>query len=163
MEVTLTLGERMLLLAGLARTTAEAGTMLTKQIANGAAWKKFLEMVRLHGGDIVALENPSRLPQAKIQEGFPAQQTGYVAQADAELIGKACIVLGAGRVKTTDAVDHAVGIAGIAKIGAHVEHGQPLAVLHANDKIKLTEARALLQAAFRINKESVSAPPLILE
>jgi thymidine phosphorylase len=86
-----------------------------------------------------------------------------VAQADAELIGKACLLLGAGRTKTTDSVDHAVGNSGLAKIGAQVERGQPLALLHANDAEKLTAARALLQSAFRLTTETVSAPPLILE
>ena len=163
MEVTMALGQHMLLLAGVAQSATEAGALLAKQLASGAAWKKFLEMVRLHGGDIAALVNPSRLPHAKTQEAFLSPQTGYVAQADAELIGKACIVLGAGRVKTTDAVDHAVGIAQIAKISAHVERGQPLVVLHANDAARLSEARILIAQAFQCSEKPVTAPPLILE
>jgi thymidine phosphorylase len=163
MEVTLALAERMLLLAGVAQSTTEAGAMLAKQIESGTAWETFLEMVRLHGGNVATLEDTSRLPRAKIQEPFLAPQTGYVAQADAELIGKACIVLGAGRTKTTDAVDHAVGISQIVKIGAHVERGQPLAVIHANDPARLSEARKLIAQAFQCSENPVSAPPLILE
>jgi pyrimidine-nucleoside phosphorylase len=163
MEVTLKLGAKMLQLAGLANSCNEARQLLAVQLQSGAAWRKWLEMVRLQGGDIAALENTARLPRASRIEPLPAPQSGYVAQADAELIGKACLLLGAGRTKTTDSVDHAVGISGLAKIGAQVERGQPLALLHANDAEKLTAARALLQSAFRLTTETVSAPPLILE
>jgi len=163
MAVTLALAERMLLLAGMATSTTAAGILLAKQLESGAAWEKFLEMVSLHGGNVAALNDTTRLPRARIQESVPAPHTGYVAQADAELIGKACIVLGAGRTKTTDVVDHAVGIAEIAKIGARVERGQPLAVLHASDPARLSEARKLIDHAFQCSENPVIAPPLILE
>ena len=163
MEVTLKLGAKMLQLAGLAHSGDVAQALLTKQLESGAAWCKWLEMVRLHDGDTTVLEDTARLPRASLIEPLPAPQSGCVAQADAELIGKACLVLGAGRTKTTDAVDHAVGVSGLAKIGEQIGRGQPLALLHANDADRLAEARALLQAAFRITAETVSAPPRILE
>ena len=163
MDVTLKLGEKMLLLAGLARSPAEARQKLSEQLNSGAAWRKWLEMVRLHGGDVAALENIARLPRANIVEPLLALTSGCVAQADAELIGKACLVLGAGRTKTTDAVDHAVGVSALVKVGEQIERGQPLALVHSNDAQKTIEALALLQAAFRIVGEKVPVPPLILE
>ena len=60
-------------------------------------------------------------------------------------------------------MDHAVGVSGLVKIGEQVGRGQPLALLQANDAEKLTAARALLQSAFRLTTETVSAPPLIME
>ena len=163
MEVTLKLGEKMLLLAGLARSPKEARQKLSEQLNSGAAWAKWTEMVRLHGGDVAALEDTTRLPHARIVEPLLALSSGYVAQADAELIGKACLVLGAGRTKTTDAVDHAVGVSALAKVGERIERSQPLALVHVNDDQKMIEALALLQAAFRIVGEKVPTPPLILE
>ena len=163
MEVTFKLGAKMLQLAGLANSCNEARQLLAAQLQSGAAWRKWLEMVRLHGGDCAALEDTARLPRASLIEPLPAPQSGYVAQADAELIGKACLLLGAGRTKTTDSVDHAVGVSGLVKIGEQVGRGQPLALLQANDAEKLTAARALLQSAFRLTTETVSAPPLIME
>ncbi|MCX7009775.1 MAG: thymidine phosphorylase, partial [Kiritimatiellaeota bacterium] len=163
MEVTLVLGSKMLQLAGQANSCNEGQQLLAEQLRSGAAWRKWLEIVRLHGGNVAALEDTSQLPCAKIVEPLPAPQSGFVAQADAELIGKACLVLGAGRTKTTDAVDHAVGVSGLAKIGEQIERGRPLAILHANDTVRLAEARSLMHAAFQITEHSVSAPPLILE
>ncbi|MCX6997894.1 MAG: thymidine phosphorylase, partial [Kiritimatiellaeota bacterium] len=117
LEVTLALAERMLLLAGVARNAAEAGTLLARQLESGAAWEKFLDMVRRHGGDVAALEHPDRLPRARLQESFPAPASGFVAAADAEYIGRACLLLGAGRAQITDTVDPAVGVADLVKIG----------------------------------------------
>jgi thymidine phosphorylase len=163
LEVTLALGERMLLLAGVAHTTTEAGALLARQLESGAAWQKFLDMVRLQGGDVASLEHPDRLPRARLQEPLPAPASGFVNRADAERIGRACAVLGAGRAQVADAVDHAVGVAGLAKLGAAVERGQPLAVLHANDERKLAAARVLLSAAFDIAPTPVTPLPLIRE
>jgi pyrimidine-nucleoside phosphorylase len=79
------------------------------------------------------------------------------------LIGRACIVLGAGRKTVEDRVDHAVGISGLVKIGERVEKGQPLAILHANDKRKLGEAVELLKGAFVISDEKRGGSELIME
>lgn len=163
LEVTLVLGSKMLQLAGLANSCHDGQQKLSVQLRTGAAWRKWLEMVRLQGGDVTALENTAQLPQAKLVEPLPSPQSGFVAQADAELIGKACLILGAGRTKTSDTVDHAVGISGLAKIGEQVAHGHPLALLHANDAQKMAEARALLQTAFSISPSVVTSSPLILE
>jgi pyrimidine-nucleoside phosphorylase len=163
MEVTLVLGAKMLQLAGLANSCDTAQALLAEKLKSGEAWRKWLEMVQLHGGDVAALEDTARLSRAKFIEPLPAQQSGFVVQADAELIGKACLVLGAGRTKTTDAVDHAVGVSALLKIGERVERSQPLATLHANDAARLAEARSLMQSAFQISAQSVSEPPLLLE
>jgi len=163
MDVTLTLGAHMLRLAEYADSHAAARAQLAAHLRSGAAWEKWLEMVRQQGGDSAALEDTTRLPQARLQEPLPAPQTGFIVEADAEAIGKACLLLGAGRARTTDVVDHAVGVAGMAKIGERVERGQPLAVLHANDPMRLAEARKMMQAAFRQEDNPVAKPVLILE
>jgi thymidine phosphorylase len=153
----------MLRLANRADSHEAARAQLAAHLHSGAAWQKWLEMVRQHGGDAAALEDTTRLPQARLQEPLPAPQTGFFADADAETIGKACLLLGAGRARTTDGMDHAVGIAGMAKIGEHVERGQPLAVLHANDPARLAEARKMMHAAFRLEDNPVTKPVLTLE
>jgi len=163
MVVTLRLGAKMLQLAGLAKSDSAAQVLLTAQLQSGAAWRKWLEMVRLHGGNAAVLEDTTRLPRARLIEPLCAPLSGFLHQVDAELIGKACLLLGAGRTKTTDAVDPSVGISGLAKIGERIERGQPLAILHANDEQRLSEARALLQSAFIVSADKVGAPPLILE
>jgi pyrimidine-nucleoside phosphorylase len=63
------------------------------------------------------------------------------------LIGKASVLLGAGRSKKTDPVDHSVGIVVHHKVGELVEKDSPLFTLYANDQTRLREARALAMSA----------------
>ena len=69
---------------------------------------------------------------------------------DAELIGRACVALGAGRAKASDAVDFAVGCADIAKTGTHVTEGDTLLTLHARDERTLADALAFVERAVKI-------------
>jgi len=163
MEVTLELGAHMLTLTGRARSHMEAFAALQRELASGAAWERLKTMVRLHGGRAEVLDTPEQLLTARLQVAVPAPRTGYVADVDAELIGKACVVLGAGRQKVEDTVDPAVGVANLAKIGARIEEGQPLLVLHANDEAKLNTARGLVQSAFRFAANPVVPPKLVVE
>ena len=154
-NLTIELGARMLLLARRAPTRDEAAALLARQLRNGAALKKFVDMVRLHGGDTDALQAPERLCAARLRGAVPAPCGGFVARADADQIGRACLVLGAGRTKVEDRVDPAVGAGQIAKVGARVAKGDPLVVLHANDPNRLREAAAMARDAFDI----AAAPP----
>ncbi|MBP7830849.1 MAG: thymidine phosphorylase [Kiritimatiellae bacterium] len=162
-EVTLALSARMLLLAKKAKNEKEARTQLKKHLASGKAYEVFQEMVRLQGGDPASLEKLHKIHSASLQEPMPAPSSGTIAAVDAERVGRACVVLGAGRTKTDDKVDFAVGVSGLMQVGEKVTKGQPLVVIHANDENRLEEARKLLDGAFTIRKGSVKEPPLVYE
>lgn len=162
-DITIAFAEEMMILGKVARDRAKARRQLEEAIRSGAAFAKFREMVALQGGDVAVVDDPTRLAAARIVRPFASKSSGYVALADAESIGKACVVLGAGRTKTDDAVDFAVGVSGIKKIGEPVKKGEPLLVVHANDDEKLAQAHTLLNEAFRITKARPRAPKLILE
>lgn len=162
-ELTMALGARMLMLAGKARDHVEALSVLQQHLASGRAFERFKKMVELHGGEPRALDDYRRLPVATIKDEVVADSSGTVAAVNAEAIGKACVVLGAGRCKTEDQVDHAVGVADLVKIGERVEKGQRLATVHANDESRLNEARSLVAAAFTISGEPVPPPSLVTD
>ena len=163
MEVTLTLGERMLLLAKRAPDAASARRMLLATIQSGQALAKFREMMQLQGADVRALDNPDLLPAAAIQKPFKAPRGGYIAGISAEQIGRASLTMGAGRKRTDDGIDYAVGVSDLAKVGDRVEPGQPLLVIHANDVLKLEEAGHLVEQAFAFSDEPVEIPPLVAD
>lgn len=163
MEVTLELTAHMLCLAGKTDTTTNALPMLQRQLASGAAYERFLQMVSLQEGDTAAIEDPARLPSAAIRREYPAPASGVVCAVDADAVGRAVLVLGAGRRRVTDAIDYAVGAADIVKVGERVEAGQPLLVLHANDEARLDEAVNLLSKAFAVGDGPPGAAPLIVE
>ena len=162
-DLTLAFAEEMMILGKVTKSRAQARAQLEEAIADGSAFQRFRRMVELQGGDVRVIDNPALLAQARIQEPYPAASGGFVALADAESIGKACVVLGAGRTRTDEAVDFAVGVSGILKIGEPVRKGQPLLTLHANDEKRLADAKALLKTAFKISKTKPRAPRLILE
>jgi pyrimidine-nucleoside phosphorylase len=162
-ELTLELGAEMLRLTGQASDRAEARARLSRQIESGAALDRFKTMVRLQGGAEEAIEDLSRLPAADLREDLPSPGKGYVAGVNAESIGRACLVLGAGRQRVEDTVDPAVGVTGIAKAGERVEPGQPLLTLHANHADRLEEARRLAAEAFTLAPDPPEPAAMIAE
>ncbi len=162
-SLTLALGAELLVMAGISPDTAAAEARLKAELASGAALEKFRRMVELQGGEVGALDDYNRLPCARIQAPLSSPCAAWVAEVNAEKIGRACLLLGAGRTKTEDAVDPAVGVSGLVKVGARVEKGAALAVAQANDERRLDEALPLLREAFVFCDQPVAPPPLIVE
>jgi len=156
----LTVAGQMLLVAGEARDDAEACARLEPLLDGGGAWAKFCEWIAAQGGDVSSVEEPQLLPAARIVRELPAPRNGTVAGVDAQEVGLTSMLLGGGRAKKGDAVDHAVGVVLQAKIGERVEKGQSLLTLHANDEATLAEAQERLLAAYTWSDDPVSPPPL---
>lgn len=162
-NLTLALGAEMLTLARADLSQDQALTALYESLQNGSALRTFQRMVRLHGGDPGCVDDPSRLPEAPVRRPLPAPADGYVAEVAADAVGRACLILGAGRRRVEDAVDPAVGLSGLVKVGDRVSQGDPLAIVHARSLSTFEEARAHLQGAFRITDRPPSLDPLIRE
>jgi len=158
-EHCLTIGALMLALAGRVTALAEGRAVLARNLDSGAAWHKFIEWITAQGGDSTALEDPQQLPQAALIEVLPSPRTGYIAAIDAQTVGQASVVLGAGREKKGDSIDHAVGIVLHKKAGDVVQRGEPLLTLYANQEERLAAARKLLLSAFRWS-DSTSLQPM---
>ena len=119
-------------------------------------------MVRLQGGNPNCLDRPDNLVHAKFKIPIEAKAAGHVQEVDAELIGKASVVLGAGRSKLEDKLDHSVGIMGLKKIGDSVGRGEPLALIYANSEERLATAKPFVKHAFKIGAERAKPPKLIV-
>jgi thymidine phosphorylase len=150
MEVTYALGEQMLVLARVAATSIEARQKLEASITSGAALKKFRDLVAAQGGDARVIDDPAKLPAAKLRTPNTAARSGYITEVDAMGVALAALRLGAGRARAEDKIDHAVGMSELVKIGERIERGAPLAILHANDASALAEAKATFTNAIKI-------------
>ena len=153
----------MLVVGKRARDLNEGRALAEKAISNGTAFEKFRVLVEAQGGDVSFVDNPDKLPRAKIVVVVKAPQTGYLAQVDARSIGEASVALGAGRAKKSDNVDHAVGFIVHHKVGDKVEAGEPLFTIHANDAKKQVEARKNVLAAHVISATPVPPLPLFYD
>jgi pyrimidine-nucleoside phosphorylase len=151
----------MLLVAGQFHDRSEASTHLEQLLDSGQALSKFRDWISAQGGDASYVDDPRRLPTARFIHELPSPQSGYVADLNAREVGLTSMLLGGGRAKKGDLIDHAVGIVLQTKMGQRVEQGQPLLTIHANDEAKLPGARQRLLAAFEWSDEPISPPPLV--
>lgn len=158
-EHCLTIGGKMVELAGKVKNLEEGQLLLAQSLDNGQAWEKFIEWITAQGGDRGQLENPDLLPTASLIETVPAPQTGYIAGVDAAEVGKTGVELGGGRQKKGDPIDYGVGIICHVKVGEQVAEGAPLFTIHANEQLKLEAARVRLLAAVTWSKTPVAASP----
>lgn len=117
-----------------------------QRLRDGSAWVKFQQMVAAQGGDVASLEKITSLHAAPCVIEMPAPASGTVLRMDAGAIGRAVLALGAGRSRTSDPVDFAVGVDQLIKTGASIHSGQPLLRVHARSMAAAEQAmRTMLE------------------
>ncbi len=162
-EHCLIIASQMIILADRAGDAQEARELLQHELDSGHAWRKFRDWIVGQQGDEAYINDPSLLPQATFIEPLPSPRSGYVAGLDAMEVGLTASLLGGGRARKGDSIDHAVGIVLAKKIGDYVKQDEPLLTIHANDKQKLTDASRRLLDAYSWSDEPVNRPPLVHE
>lgn len=162
-EVCLILASHMLILGGKASSEEEAKVMLAEQIKSGQALEKLKQMVAAQGGNTEQIGRPELLPEAELKVDVKATAGGYVESIQAEEIGLAAMMLGAGRETKESVIDLAAGVELRKKIGDPVEAGETLAVLHLNrsHETGLAEAQRRILNAYGISSTKVPRRPLV--
>lgn len=140
LELCLTLGSNMVVLAKKANSIEEARRMLMNAIESGKALEKLKEFVRAQGGDTSCIEDTSKLPKAKYVKQVIIDKDGYVNKIHAENIGIVAMELGAGRATKESVIDLSVGIVLNKKRGDKVSKGDTIACVYANDQSKADKA-----------------------
>ena len=156
-EISLEIGAKMLALAGI----PEGRTKLTAALESGAGLKKLAQMIAALGGDPRVTEDVFLLPQAEAVLPVCAAQSGYIQSVTASEIGRASLLLGAGRSRKEDPIDPAVGIVMAKRIGEWIDAGEPLAHLHVSSHSNTQTAAEFVRGAVVLSQEPVIAPPLI--
>jgi pyrimidine-nucleoside phosphorylase len=124
-------------------------------IATGQAKEKLRQGIRLQGGDERVIDEPQLLPGARFQASVVSSASGYITGTHCEGFGIALAMLGGGREKKEDQIDHGVGLEFHKRIGDRVEKGEPLATIHYNSDAKLAEAKGLIAGSYQVG---ASAP-----
>src|SRR5690606_35260376 len=142
----------------LARTGLPSGRAhVEAALDDGSAYERFERWVAAQGGDLVAL---GALELAPDQELVRAPRSGHLSRLDARAIGEAAGLLGGGRARKGDAVDHGVGVLLHAKVGDEVAGGEPVATLYHRSGRGLAAARDRVAGAVEV-ADSAEAAPLI--
>jgi len=108
------------------------------------------------------VDDYARLPSVETRHVVAAPRGGFVARIDAESVGRASVVLGAGRDRVEDPIDPAVGILVRAKPGDQVSAGDAVFDVHYRDRARLDTALTLLNQAIVVGDERPSAGRLIV-
>lgn len=162
-ELCLTLGAHMVVLGGKAATFAEAKELLQRQLDNGEALTKFKQFVEAQGGNASVADDVALLPQAAEQVEVKAASAGYISAIDAEQLGVAAMLLGAGRATKDATIDYSVGITIRKKVGDPVSEGDTLAVLHTRAQdAAVDDVSAKVRDAYAIAADKPAERPLLL-
>lgn len=160
-ELCLELGAQMVYLGEKATSLEEARELLKEKLHNGEALEKFKEFIAAQHGNPEVVNDYSLMPQAKDKKEVYAEESGYVAEIDADAIGVAAMSLGAGRATKESEIDLSAGLMLHKKVGEKVAKGDLLVTLYANDK-DFSEAESLVHQAYKFSSTSVE-PTLIHE
>jgi pyrimidine-nucleoside phosphorylase len=160
-EHCLTVAGQMLKLSGAVKDDSEARSKLQGALNSGQALAKFAEWIGAQGGDTRVLDEYGVLSTAKLVQEVKADRSGFIAGIDALALGLASVLLGAGREKKGDPIDHAVGLVLWHKVGEAVRAGETLCTIHANDPAKLEPAHAAVHGAIEIKDSPTEPLPLI--
>ncbi|MCR4962988.1 MAG: thymidine phosphorylase [Firmicutes bacterium] len=158
-QLSLRLAGEILWLAGARSDRRQAWALAGDLLDSGAALEKFKALILAQGGCV----DWQRMAKSPLILPYPAPAEGYVAAMDTAKIGYASLLLGAGRAKAEDTVDHAAGIVLCQKRGAYVHAGDTLAYLHCREERQAAEAAKLLQEAVTFSQTAPETGPLIAE
>ena len=162
-KLSLELAARMIFLAKLTPTLDAAREVAQARLLDGSGYRKFKDVIAAQGGNPQVLDRFELLPNATGAAEILCPRGGYISAIDAEYIGMASSMIGAGRDTKDDTIDPAVGVILEAKVGQKVEAGTVLCRIYHTSEDHLEEASQLVEDAFRISAQPPDERNLILE
>lgn len=137
--------------------------MAQAKLLDGSGYRKFKDVIQAQGGNPQVLDRFELLPNATGAQEITTARGGYVSAIDAELIGQAAAMIGAGRGAKDDAIDPAVGVILEVKVGQKIDAGSILCRIYYTSDEHLEDAAELVEDAFKISQQPADERDLILE
>lgn len=162
-EVVYTIAELALKAKGEITELSEGIEKIDAVINSGLALSKLREFITESGGNGDLVDDYSILPTAKNKMEIFSNKEGYVSKIKAEEVGKAAMIIGAGRATKEDEVDHAVGLKILKKVGDKIEKGEKIAEIYYNDAKNVEDSKNMILDAYVLQNEKVLEPKAILE
>lgn len=160
-SLTVELGAEMLCLGGVSPTLEQGRIDISNALDNGSALDKFRQIIEAQGGNADVVNQRDLLSVAPQTFEVVAPQSGFIHAINAEAVGIASLVLGGGRARQDENVDHSVGVEVLCQIGDKVETDQPLFRVFSQGKGE-EDARSRLQSSIRLSEEE-SAPVVLFD
>ncbi|MBX9600862.1 MAG: thymidine phosphorylase [Bryobacteraceae bacterium] len=162
-RLSLELAARMIFLGRITKTLDEAREVAQQKLLDGSGYRKLKEVIAAQGGNPQVLDRFDMLPNATGAREIASPRGGYISAIEAESIGNASQMIGAGRDIKEDAIDPAVGVILEVKVGQKIEAGSVLCRLYYTNEERLEEAADMVEDAFRISQSAPEERELILE
>jgi len=162
-RLSIELAARMIFLAKITPTLEEARHLAENKLVDGSGYRKFKQVIQAQGGNAQALDKFELLPNATGMREIASPRAGYVSAIEAEDIGRASTLMGAGRDRKEDRIDPAVGVILEVKVGEKVDAGAVLCRLYYTNEDRVEEAAELVEGAFRVSSQKAEDRELILE
>ena len=170
-QVVITLAAWMVILSGwfdgkdmvLSDMYAISVNMLRGALDSGAALEKFREFIKAQHGDDSFVDDIDNFVKAEHMVEVYLDASGFISSCNAENIGMASCILGAGRMKLDDSIDPYAGVEVMYSIGDYYDNETPIAKLYSSSNDKLGEAEALIKEAYSLSEEEVQRPDKIID
>jgi pyrimidine-nucleoside phosphorylase len=159
--LSLKLAGAMIYLGKKAKSIKEGEEVAKKQIENGKAFNKFLEMVELQGGNINYINNPDKYPKSKYSRKIHSVKSGFVKEIDTYQFGMASLELGAGRKTMEDKIDFKTGIILSKKINDYIKKDDLICEIFSDSKTKIKLAEEIILKSIQFSKTKIQTPKLI--
>ncbi|MAU77082.1 MAG: thymidine phosphorylase [Crocinitomicaceae bacterium] len=157
LKLTLELAAHMVQISGIESDLSAAYLKAEIALNSGMAAEIFEKMVLALGGPSDILKNPLiHLTPPPIIQAIPANKSGYISGMDVRKIGLSLVSLKAGRVKSSDTIDHSVGLSEVVQIGQFVSVGDPLAIAQVRNLNDIDFLKNELSQAMNITDEMSS-------
>lgn len=163
MEVTFYLGALMLKAAGIESNLEIGKKKLIRLIDDGSALEKFQEMVQAQGGNPEVIKRPTLLPHSCLSVDISSKKSGYIRTMNAEAVGTASMILGAGRETMDSIVDPAAGIILKKKKGDFVKENEIICSFCTSDEAKVKKAEEIFLGAITFGKTPPEKRKMIIE
>lgn len=162
-RLCLELAARLIYLGKAAKTLEEARETAQAKLLDGSGYRKLKEVIEAQGGNPQVLDRFELLPNATGAQEITTSRGGYISAIDAELIGQASSMIGAGRNTKEDVIDPAVGVILEVKVGQKIDSGSILCRIYYTGDEHLEQAAELVEDAFKISQQPPDERDLILE
>ena len=163
LDIVIRLATLMVRCGGDHREDTAIASDLMQALSSGRALEKLVQMVEKQGGDPKYVEDPSRFELAGVVRDVMAPVAGWVKRIDALGLGKASVVIGAGRKKKGDPVDFGVGMVLTKQVGDKVQKGEPFAKVYARSEADAEAAALACLSSYSFTDEPTKALPLVYE
>lgn len=161
LELSLNLSGAMIYLGNKASSLNEGKEIALEMISSGKAFNKFLEIVKLQGGDVFYLKHPEKYPKAKYHEKIYSEKSGYVQSIDTYQLGIISSELGAGRITKEDKIDPKAGIIFYPKIGSKIKKGELIAEIFTDRKENIEDAKTKILSSLKLSNNNFPKIKLI--